>query len=686
MELREFAERVLFATSLPDKLAAPESAVTDESPGRAIICPDQPGRPETLIFGRRESSPPLSRGGALEDDAERAVLLHFFANHELLATELMALMLLRFPDAHPEFRLGLYETLREEQRHTTWYLQRLRECGLTFGALPVNRYFWDAVAPVATPLEYVSRLSLTFEQANLDYSLHYADVFARSGDELSAKVLRSICRDEIGHVRYGLEWFRRLREPGGTDWEAFEEILIFPLSPSRAKANGYAEFNRQGRFEAGLDADFIRRLELFERSRGRTPGVFWFCPRPEESATSDEPVEEDAATRTVAENLELLMMFACRRDDVLLVRRLPSLEHQERLLRAGFILPELEELAADGQLKPESLLRDRKLAELRPWAWCPPAVRLFAPLEAGLPAGAPGLAEVWNPQIRAIHSKSTHQALLAEFLQEHPWEAADPDVVGRTIHDIGELPGMVEAFRRMGFANVALKSPFAAAARGNRRWEGELERAWAAEVIERQGALVVEPWLDRVWDFSVQYEMGDDGLRHLDFIRLENNPRGQFRAVASGPRLTRALDPDSAKFIHSTVFPLYQGELATFLERSLRVVGFRGAVGVDAFVYRDLAGNLRFKPIVEINPRYTMGRIVHEIRKQVAPGCSVRLEMVKGAGSTEPEGTRFHAGTGRLEAGRIQLTHAARAGDFGAVMRVGRTLEEIDDYGIVKKT
>jgi len=68
MELREFAERVLFATSLPEKLAAPESAVTDESPGSAIICPDQPGRPDTLIFGRLESSPPLSRGGALEDD------------------------------------------------------------------------------------------------------------------------------------------------------------------------------------------------------------------------------------------------------------------------------------------------------------------------------------------------------------------------------------------------------------------------------------------------------------------------------------------------------------------------------------------------------------------------------------------------------------------------------------------
>jgi len=205
-------------------------------------------------------------------------------------------------------------------------------------------------------------------------------------------------------------------------------------------------------------------------------------------------------------------------------------------------------------------------------------------------------------------------------------------------------------------------------------------------VIARQGALVVEPWLDRVWDFSVQYEMGEGGLCHLDFIRLENNPRGQFRAVASAPRLTRALDPGLAKFIHSAVFPAYAGKLAAFLERSLRFAGFRGAVGVDAFAYRDLAGSLRFKPIVEINPRYTMGRIAHEIRKQVAPGCSIRMEMVKGAGFPEPEGMRLHAGTGRMEAGRIQLTHAARAGGFGAVLRVGRTLEELTDYELFNKS
>ena len=99
MEMRELAERVLFATTLEEKLRCP-SVVTDESPGSAIIAPAMPGRPSELCFksaafGEKSEFPGLRQ---LDKERERGRLLHFFANHELLATELMALVLLRFPD------------------------------------------------------------------------------------------------------------------------------------------------------------------------------------------------------------------------------------------------------------------------------------------------------------------------------------------------------------------------------------------------------------------------------------------------------------------------------------------------------------------------------------------------------------------------------------------------------------
>src|SRR6185437_4721869 len=133
MELREFAERVLFATTLEEKLRAPMN-ITDENPGAPLLKVEAPGRPVELQFkAQGASKAEVPSGHHLEKEKERGRLLHFFANHELLATELMALALLRFPDAPEAFRRGLLQTLRDEQAHTRLYIARMRQCGIEFG-------------------------------------------------------------------------------------------------------------------------------------------------------------------------------------------------------------------------------------------------------------------------------------------------------------------------------------------------------------------------------------------------------------------------------------------------------------------------------------------------------------------------------------------------------------------------
>src|SRR5882724_5461757 len=275
MELRDLAEQILFATSLEEKLRSPE-AITDERPGLPLLTPLAPGRPVELRFKPQGSGkadfPGVHR---LEREQERGRLLHFFANHELLATELMALALLRFPDAPAAFRRGLWQTLKDEQAHTRLYIERMRQCGIQFGELPVSGYFWRSVASMESPLDYVARLSLTFEQANLDFCRHFAQGFQMVGDADTAGLLERIYRDEIGHVAYGLKWFRRWKNPGESDWDAFCRQLKFPLSPQRAKG---LTLNVEGRRAAGLDPAFIAELNVYSQSKGRTPSVFIFNP------------------------------------------------------------------------------------------------------------------------------------------------------------------------------------------------------------------------------------------------------------------------------------------------------------------------------------------------------------------------------------------------------------------------
>ena len=150
MELQDFAESVLFARTLEEK---PESGDADgrtaEPPSRP---PEAPGRPDGLTFKRSGTAPAMSslRITASTTTASAADS-STFCNHELLATELMALVLLRVHRRPTGISQGVAQTLRDEQEHTRMYLRRMRECGIEFGELPVSGYFWRMVSPMASP-------------------------------------------------------------------------------------------------------------------------------------------------------------------------------------------------------------------------------------------------------------------------------------------------------------------------------------------------------------------------------------------------------------------------------------------------------------------------------------------------------------------------------------------------------
>ena len=96
MEVRQFAERVLYGDTLEQKLQT-VGALTDRSPGAGLRGLCLPGRPAGLGFSNTQSGrSEFPNPSQFEDDQQRGFALHFFANHELVALELMALMLLRF--------------------------------------------------------------------------------------------------------------------------------------------------------------------------------------------------------------------------------------------------------------------------------------------------------------------------------------------------------------------------------------------------------------------------------------------------------------------------------------------------------------------------------------------------------------------------------------------------------------
>ena len=257
MEMRDFALTVVSTGDIAVKLAPAPADLTDEDPGPPLRI-EEPGRLPGLRFQRRIEVPSIE---GMPDPAQRPRILHALANHELQAAELFAWALLAFPNAPPDFRRGLLRILDDEQRHTRMYIARLEDAGARFGDFPVNGYFWSKTGAITTPLRFLCAMSLTFENANLDHTLDYEEAARRSGDAKTAAVIERVHLDEIEHVRFGWTWLQVFKREDETAWDAFRSNLTWPLRPAKARGR---TFHRKGREAAGLDPEFIRRLEESE--------------------------------------------------------------------------------------------------------------------------------------------------------------------------------------------------------------------------------------------------------------------------------------------------------------------------------------------------------------------------------------------------------------------------------------
>lgn len=635
MELSEWAERIVTATSMEEKLADP-GPCTDLSPVFSGSLPLEPGRPTGLHFKRvndREGSfPGIHR---IQNEEDRGRLLHFFANHELLATELMALVLLRFPEAPAAFRAGVARTLRDEQKHTRWYMNRMAELGIHFGDLPVSGYFWRAVSTMESPMDFVSRLSLTFEQANLDFCRQFGQLFHSVGDVTSAGILDRIYRDEIAHVAHGLKWFRRWKNSDESDWNVFCRQLKFPLSPARARG---ISFNEEGRQAAGLSPEFIESLRVAAQSKGRTPTVWWFNPFAEGYLARGRAFTPAKAQLTLLHDLAHLPQFMARTGDVVLCSHLPSLGHQTHLLESGFDLPEWIQLPAEPGTLPPTWL-ERKLGAFRPWAWSPDSLEIFDLMRAQLSdskASRPDDSLGWQ----ILYSKAWSCAFLSRWLPQ--WteipSLSPLELVGQTVTTAGQAWEAIRHYRSLGHHRLVVKQAFGMAGdQSLRLWEPEMlpnQRDWIERVLEKGGELVIEPWLERVFDFSVQLEMGNHGLRIVGYTELLCDHRGQYHGNRTRPDCGRRLPAMVRRSCpkHGPTGTAWENlfeHLRQGLESEFFRLGFRGPAGVDAFLYRDAVGDIRLKPIVELNPRHTMGRVALELHRYVAPGCSATFRILR---------------------------------------------------------
>jgi hypothetical protein len=135
--------------------------------------------------------------------------------------------------------------------------------------------------------------------------------------------------------------------------------------------------------------------------------------------------------------------------------------------------------------------------------------------------------------------------------------------------------------------------------------------------------IIGEPWLDRIFDFSSQWEIGEEIILQ-GFTVFETSENGAYSATLAGPLDQLFVNYRWAVDEHLKVaMPILEKILA---------MGFYGSLGIDAFIY----GNNLLNPVVEINARKTMSHVALLIQKQRSPQKILRMSFESKAGGLLP--------------------------------------------------
>lgn len=170
------------------------------------------------------------------------------------------------------------------------------------------------------------------------------------------------------------------------------------------------------------------------------------------------------------------------------------------------------------------------------------------------------------------------------------------------------LPGarMVESLNeldRLPLPRVwVLKAPLSASGRHRyiARDEHELSNPKARRTVERlferHGALLFEPWMDRIGDFGVSALLTQDELRIVGIHGQRVDRKGQFAGID--------LQPDLSEEDRDRLLKTVEAVAA-----ALRRAGYVGPFGIDAWSYRRADGVVVLNPLGEINARMTFGLV-----------------------------------------------------------------------------
>lgn len=265
---------------------------------------------------------------------------------------------------------------------------------------------------------------------------------------------------------------------------------------------------------------------------------------------------------------------------------------------------DFHDLRNQGHSLPRFISQERELPlgtdwELVPWGWT-----------AGLVTW--GQSHGWSCPAPPIETVRYVNSRIFRWELEHELGIALP---GSTVlHSVDELTSHV-ANQATDGAGWVLKANFGMAGRERSLGRGPLVSEpvlnWARKRFAHSAGLVFEPWVERIEEAGLQWDVPRSGESQLVGITpLLTDASGTYR----GSRL--ACSPNALAEWQPAV------EVTRRVADRVQQQGYWGPMGIDAMRYRTPEGEIICRPLQDLNARYTMGRLALGLRRFVPAECA----------------------------------------------------------------
>ena len=254
----------------------------------------------------------------------------------------------------------------------------------------------------------------------------------------------------------------------------------------------------------------------------------------------------------------------------------------------------------------KALLRNLKLSSISPWGWdktlCCELCRNG--VSAGLCLSQSELAI-----IRALSHRELGAKLLAELRVE--------GTVGESVvcHDEDDVIRYLEDHKQ-----IVAKAPWSSSGRGVRMvrigdYESKL-KGWVKNMLKQQGALVAEPYYNKVKDFGMEFFSDGNGTLIFCGLSLFRTEQSAYAGSIIAPEQVK--QSLISRYISVDLLKDIKGKIQVVLAQWLKGK-YKGPLGVDMMIVKDyLAGGYFLHPCVEVNLRRTMGHVALSLSSIVA--------------------------------------------------------------------